>query len=85
VCLPSTQGSGERLSSRIVPGFGAGAVITTRATRSTSSSPSTGPPSYRGLTVHQRGMALAEIAHPDFRDELRAAAERASGGRSPLA
>jgi acyl-CoA hydrolase len=29
-------------------------------------------------------MALAEIAHPDFRDELRAAAERASHGRSPM-
>ena len=37
-----------------------------------------------GLTVHQRGRALAEIAHPDFRDQLRETAERASGGRSAV-
>jgi hypothetical protein len=30
------------------------------------------------------GEALAAIAHPDFRDELREAAERASQGRSPV-
>ena len=27
----------------------------------------------RGRTVRERALALAEIAHPDFRDELRAA------------
>ena len=37
-----------------------------------------------GLTVHQRGEALAAIAHPDYRDELLAAALRASKGRSPV-
>jgi acyl-CoA hydrolase len=36
----------------------------------------------QGKTVHQRGQALAAIAHPDFRDGLLEAAERASGGRS---
>jgi len=36
----------------------------------------------QGKTVHQRGEALAAIAHPDFRDELLEAAERASGGHS---
>jgi acyl-CoA hydrolase len=36
------------------------------------------------LTVHQRGKALAGIAHPDVRDELLEAAERASGGRSAV-
>jgi acyl-CoA hydrolase len=30
----------------------------------------------RGLTVRQRALALAEIAHPDFRDELREQASR---------
>ncbi|MCH6564182.1 MAG: 4-hydroxybutyrate CoA-transferase, partial [Myxococcales bacterium] len=29
-----------------------------------------------GRTVRQRARALAEIAHPDFRDELAAEAER---------
>ena len=38
----------------------------------------------QGKTVHQRGQALAAIAHPDFRDGLLEAAERTSGGRSPL-
>ena len=38
----------------------------------------------QGKTVHQRGQALAAIAHPEFRDELLEAAARASGGRSPL-
>ena len=56
-----------------------------RAIRSTSSSPSTASASLQGLTVHQRGEALAAIAHPEFRDELLEAAARASGGRSPLA
>ncbi len=28
----------------------------------------------RGRTIRERALALAEIAHPDFRDELRAAA-----------
>ena len=28
----------------------------------------------RGRTMRERAVALAEIAHPDFRDELRAAA-----------
>lgn len=37
-----------------------------------------------GKTVHQRGLALAAIAHPEFRDGLLEAAERASGGHSPF-
>ena len=32
----------------------------------------------------ERGEALAAIAHPAFREILRAAAQRASGGRSPV-
>lgn len=38
----------------------------------------------QGKTAHQLGEALAAIAHPDFRDDLMAAAERASGGRNPV-
>jgi acyl-CoA hydrolase len=38
-----------------------------------------------GRTVRERGEALAAIAHPQFRAELLAAAERASKGRSPVA
>lgn len=38
----------------------------------------------QGRTVHQRGEALAAVAHPDYRDELLAAAERASHGHAPF-
>jgi acyl-CoA hydrolase len=38
-----------------------------------------------GKTVQERGEALAAVAHPQFRDELLAAADRASKGRSPVA
>ena len=37
-----------------------------------------------GRTVRERGEALASIAHPQVRDGLVAAAERASNGRSPV-
>ncbi|MFY9918449.1 MAG: acetyl-CoA hydrolase/transferase C-terminal domain-containing protein, partial [Mycobacterium sp.] len=37
-----------------------------------------------GRSVRERGEALAAIAHPQFRDELVAAAERASKGLSPV-
>jgi acyl-CoA hydrolase len=84
ICLPSTHGSGDGLRSRIVPGFGPGAVITTPRHQVDVIVTEHGAAELQGLTVHQRGLALAEIAHPDFRDELRAAAERASGGRSPI-
>jgi acyl-CoA hydrolase len=36
------------------------------------------------LTVRQRGLALAGIAHPISATELREAGERASKGRSPV-
>jgi acyl-CoA hydrolase len=38
----------------------------------------------QGKTVHQRAEELAAIAHPDFRDELLEAGDRASGGRAPF-
>jgi acyl-CoA hydrolase len=37
-----------------------------------------------GRTIRERGEALAAIAHPQFRDDLLAAAERASKGRPPV-
>ncbi|MEY2468710.1 MAG: hypothetical protein QOF21_1408, partial [Actinomycetota bacterium] len=71
--------------SRIVPWFAAGTVITTPRHQVDVVVTEYGSASLQGLTVHQRGQALAAIAHPDFRDELLEAAARASGGRSPLA
>jgi acyl-CoA hydrolase len=84
LCLPSTVTIGGGLRSRIVPWFDAGAVITTPRHQVDVIVTEHGAAELQGKTIHQRGLALAEIAHPDFRDELTAAAERASGGRSPV-
>ena len=84
LCLPSTYRAGEEIRSRIVPWFEAGAVITTPRHQVDAIVTEYGVAELQGKTVHQRGVALAEIAHPDFRDALLEAAARASGGRSPI-
>ena len=84
LCLPSTVSiKGER-RSRIVPWFDAGAVVTTPRHQVDVIVTEHGSAELQGLTVHQRGEALAAVAHPDFRDELLEAAERATGGRAPF-
>ena len=83
-CLPSTVELDGELHSRIVPAFEAGAVITTPRHQVDVIVTEYGAAELEGKTIHQRGLELARIAHPDFRDELVAAAERASGGNSPL-
>jgi acyl-CoA hydrolase len=84
ICLPSTLSKGEVLQSRIVPWFGPGAVITTPRHQVDVIVTEYGVAELEGLTVQERGEALAAIAHPQFRDELLAAAGRASKGRSPV-
>ena len=84
LCLRSTVTVGGELKSRIAPWFDAGTVITTPRHQVDVVVTEYGTAELQGKTIHQRGMALAEIAHPDFRDELCAAAERASHGRSPV-
>jgi acyl-CoA hydrolase len=84
LCLPSTVTLGDELKSRIVPWFEAGTVITTPRHQVDVIVTEYGAAELQGRTVHQRGEALAAIAHPAFRENLRAAADRASGGRSPV-
>ncbi len=84
LCLPSTITVGDQMRSRIVPWFEAGAVITTPRHQVDVIVTEHGAAELQGKTVHQRGLALAAIAHPAFREGLREAAERASRGRSPL-
>ena len=84
LCLPSTATVDGKVRSRIVPWFDAGAVITTPRHQIDVVVTEYGIAELQGKTVHQRGKALAAIAHPDFRDELVEAAERASRGGSPL-
>lgn len=84
LCMPATITLGDELFSRIVPWFEAGAVITTPRHQVDVIVTEYGAAELQGKTVHQRGEALASIAHPAFREELREAAERASHGRSPF-
>ena len=84
VCLPSTVTVGGQVRSRIVPYFGPGTVVTTPRHQVDVVVTEHGAAELEGRTVRQRGLALAAIAHPDFRDELVAAAERASRGGSTL-
>ena len=85
LCLPSTITIRDELHSRIVPWFEAGTVITTPRHQVDVVVTEFGAAELQGKTVHQRGEELAAIAHPAFREGLRAAADRASGGRSPVA
>jgi len=84
ICLPSTFEKNGQLQSRILPWFGPGAVITTPRHQVDVIITEYGAAELEGMTVRERGEALAAIAHPQFRDDLLAAAERASKGRSPV-
>jgi len=84
LCMPATATVKGVVTSRILPWFPAGSVITTPRHQVDVIVTEFGVAELEGLTVHGRGEALAAIAHPDFRDELLEAAERASKGRSPL-
>lgn len=85
ICLPATFEKNGQLQSRIVPWFGPGAVVTTPRHQVDVIVTEYGTAELEGLTVRERGEALAAIAAPQFRDELLEAAERASKGRSPIA
>jgi len=84
LCFPAAFTSKDgKLQSRIVPWFEAGAVITTPRHQVDVIVTEFGAAELQGKTIHQRALALAAIAHPDFRDELIEAGERATGGRAP--
>ncbi len=84
ICLPSTAVVAGERRSRIVPWFEAGTVITTPRHQVDVVVTEYGAAELQGKTIHGRGLELARIAHPDYRDGLIEAAERASGGNSPL-
>ena len=84
LCLPSTVEIEGRVRSRIVPYFERGAVITTPRHQVDVIVTEHGAAELEGKTVHQRGLELAKVAHPDFRREIEEAAERASRGEAPF-
>ena len=57
--------------SRIVTEFPGGTVVTTPRHQLDVVVTEYGVAHLRGRTVRERALALADIAHPDFRDELR--------------
>jgi acyl-CoA hydrolase len=76
ICLPSSAiVDGERVS-RIVPALTDGMIVTTPRHQIDLVATEHGVAHLRGRTVRERALALAEISHPDFRDELAAGAAK---------
>ena len=71
ICLPSTSMVNGVLTSRVLPGFPAGSVISTPRHQVDLIITEFGVAEMHGRTIRQRALALAEIGHPQFRDELR--------------
>lgn len=72
--MPSTARSGA--VSRIVPQFDRGTIVTVPRTLAHYVVTEHGVANLKGGTQRQRAEALIEIAHPDFKDELRSEARK---------
>ncbi len=59
-----------------MPKFAAGTIVTTPRHQVDVIITEYGAAELRGKTIRERAQALAEIAHPDFRDEMREMAAR---------
>lgn len=74
VCLPSTATVDGQIRSRIVAELPPATTVTTPRHHLDVVVTEWGAVELAGLTVRERARALASIAHPEFRDELLAAA-----------
>lgn len=74
LCLRSTTTTADGVVSRIVANLAPGMLVTTPRHLVDVVITEFGAVELEGRTVHDRAEALVGIAHPDFRDELRAAA-----------
>jgi len=74
VCIRSTAVANGVTRSRIVALLPEGSVVSTPRHHTGVVITEYGTADLAGRTVHERAAALAEIAHPDFRDGLREAA-----------
>ncbi len=75
ICLRSTAVTDGVTRSRIVPLLPEGSVVSTPRHHTGVIVTEYGAADLTGLTVRERASALAEIAHPDFRDQLRQVAD----------
>ncbi|HEV3212284.1 MAG TPA: acetyl-CoA hydrolase/transferase C-terminal domain-containing protein [Acidimicrobiales bacterium] len=76
VCLRSTATVGGTRRSRIVAALEAGSVVATPRHHTGTVITEFGAADLAGRTVRERALALAAIAHPEYRDELVEAAGR---------
>jgi len=76
VCLPSTIEIKGEVKSRIKPILSPGAIVTDPRTATHMIVTEYGIADMKGKSTWERAEALIHIAHPDFRDELIAAAEK---------
>jgi acyl-CoA hydrolase len=75
VCLASTIDVDGETRSRILPTLEPGAIVSTPRHHTGVIVTEFGAADLAGLTVKERAHALVEVAHPEFRSELRAAAD----------
>ncbi len=76
ICMPATASVNGSEVSRIVATHPAGTIVTTPRHQLDVVITEHGVAEVAGLTVGDRARALADVAAPAFRDELRAAAEK---------
>jgi acyl CoA:acetate/3-ketoacid CoA transferase beta subunit len=74
ICLPSSSIVQGQLVTRILPMLPSGSVISTPRHQVDVIITEYGVAELAGRTIRERAMALAEIGHPDVRDELMAVA-----------
>jgi acyl-CoA hydrolase len=75
ICMRSTSVANGVTRSRIVPLLPAGSVVSTPRHHTGVVNSEYGAADLAGRTVRERAAALAQIAHPDFRDGLADTAE----------
>lgn len=74
ICLPSASIVQGQLVSRILPALPAGSVVSTPRHQVDVVITEFGVAELAGRTIRERAVALAEIGHPDLRDDLLAVA-----------
>lgn len=75
LCLPSTAGRERERRSRIVAELAPGTLVTSPRHQVDVIVTEYGTAELAGRSVEERALALAQIAHPDWRNELTAFAE----------
>ncbi|HEY5657177.1 MAG TPA: acetyl-CoA hydrolase/transferase C-terminal domain-containing protein, partial [Myxococcota bacterium] len=78
ICLPSTAKAGGEIRSRLVAQLPAGTLVTTPRHEVDVVVTEHGAAELAGRSVDERAEALIAVAHPDHRDALREAWQRAS-------